>query len=164
MRNPTKAQVQYVESHNDDVTDVCTFHTYLTITDNTYWQVRYHPTRANLLLSGSTDGLVNIYDITVDDEEDALYQVVNHGSSIHHGGFLGDMDIFALSHDETLSVHRLADPNEHTEEPSPTLFGDLRETLECEYIVEVLRSADGILVGAGSHRYIHHRRGYMAKS
>lgn len=126
------------------------------ITDKAHWQVQYHPTQTNLLLSGSTDGLVNIYDTTISDEDDALYQVINHGSSIHHAGFLGDMDVFALSHDETLSIHRLADPNENTEEPSPTLFGDLREKLSCEYVVEVLQSSEGVLVGAGSHRYVYH--------
>lgn len=126
----------------------------LTITDNPYRQVQYHPTQANLLLSGSTDGLVNIYDTTISDEDDALYQVINHGSSISHASFLGGMDVVALSHDETLSVHRLADPDENTEEPSPTIFGDLRVKLECEYIVEVLQSSKGVLVAAGSHGYI----------
>lgn len=125
----------------------------MTVTDNAYWQVQYHPTQANLLLSGSTDGLVNIYDASISDEEDALYQVINHGSSIHHAGFLGDLEIYALSHDETLSVHRLADPNENTEEPAPTVFGDLREKLKCEYVVEVLQSSTGAVIGAGSHRY-----------
>ena len=119
-------------------------------------QIQYHPTQANLLLSGSTDGLVNIYDTSISEEEDALYQVINHGSSIHHAGFLDNLDIFALSHDETLSIHRLADPNEDTEEPSPTVFGDLREKLNCEYVVDVLRSSDGIILGAGSHRYSYH--------
>lgn len=84
-----------------------------------------------------------------------MYQVINHGSSIHHAGFLGDMEIYALSHDETLSVHRLADPNEKTEEPAPTVFGDLREKLKCKYVVEVLQNSTGVLVGAGSHRYSH---------
>ena len=123
-----------------------------TITDDCHWQVQYHPAQPNLLLSGSTDGLVNIYDTTISDEEDALYQVINHGSSIHHAGFLSDLDIYALSHDETLSIHQLANPGEDTEEPSPTVFGDLREKLGCGYAVDVLRSSQGARIGVGSHR------------
>ncbi|KAI9876579.1 MAG: hypothetical protein M1830_006179 [Pleopsidium flavum] len=138
IRNPTKTQVQYVESHSDDVTEI-----------------QYHPTYPKLLLSGSTDGLVNVYDTTIIDEEDALYQVINHGSSIHHAGFLSDMDVFVLSHDENLSMYRLADPDDGVEEPLPTVFGDLREPLRCEYVVDMLRTSQGAMVGGGS--YSEHR-------
>lgn len=106
------------------------------------------------MLSGSTDGLVNIYDTRIDDEDDALHQTVNHGSSIHHAGFLTKTDIFALSHDEKFSTCQLVTNfEESVEEPPPQEFGDLRARLGCEYIANVLsRPGAGGVVGTGSHR------------
>ncbi|KAK6340316.1 hypothetical protein TWF730_002079 [Orbilia blumenaviensis] len=133
-----REKMSYVESHNDDVT-----------------QLAFHPTTASLLLSGSTDGLINIYDMTITEEDDALHQVINHGSSIHHAGFLNDTTIYGLSHDENLSVYKLADPNEEVEEPRPVVFGDVRSRLGCDYAVGMLlrgreSAGTGILV-VGSH-------------
>ena len=147
-RSPTQPLQTYTESHNDDVTDV-----------------RFHPTQpARRLLSGSTDGLVNVYDTAISDEDDALLQVQNHGSSVNRAGFLSESAFFALSHDETFSVYPLnADEEKEregaaTDEPSspppPTVFGDLRPKLDCEYIVDVIPSASGneAIIAAGSHR------------
>ncbi|KAK6539413.1 hypothetical protein TWF694_009638 [Orbilia ellipsospora] len=133
-----REKMSYVESHNDDVT-----------------QLAFHPTTPHLLLSGSTDGLINIYNMTITEEDDALHQVINHGSSIHHAGFLSSEAIYGLSHDETLSVYKLADEREEVEEPQPVVFGDVRGRLGCEYAVDVLlrgreSSGTGILV-VGSH-------------
>ncbi|CAG8408000.1 unnamed protein product [Penicillium salamii] len=123
IRSPESFKLQYVESHNDDITEL-----------------QYHPTRSTILLSGSTDGLANIYDTTVIDEDEALVQVINHGS-IHHAGFLSDRAIFALSHDELFSVHPATDPDDATEEPEPVQFGDLRDPLGCEYIAQLCLGA-----------------------
>lgn len=137
-RSPSRPLQNYVESHNDDVTEV-----------------RFHPTLPRCLLSGSTDGLVNIYDTSIADEDDALVQVQNHGSSINHAGFLSNSEFFALSHDETLSVYHLSEQEGSADEPSPTVFGNLRPKLDCEYIFDVILSGSGgvgAIVGAGSHR------------
>lgn len=142
MRSPLKPFQSYVESHNDDVTEL-----------------RFHPTLPRCLLSGSTDGLVNIYDISIADEDDALVQVQNHGSSINHAAFLSDSEFFALSHDEMFSVYHLNnEQGDSTDEssPAPIVFGDLRPKLDCEYVVDVIPSgsSDGVdaIIGAGSHR------------
>ena len=89
------------------------------------------------------------------DEEEALYQTINHGSSIHHAGFLKNASIFALSHDEKLSTYdMIVDPEETVEEHAPVHFGDLRERLGCEYVVNVMpRPGISAVVGFGSHRY-----------
>ncbi|KAK6520206.1 hypothetical protein TWF506_000488 [Arthrobotrys conoides] len=133
-----REKMSYVESHNDDVT-----------------QLSFHPSITSLLLSGSTDGLINIYDMTIPEEDDALHQVINHGSSIHHAGFLNDSTIYGLSHDENLSVYKLADPNEDVEEPRPVVFGDVRPKLGCDYAVEMLlrgrESAGTGILAVGSH-------------
>ncbi|KAF7117077.1 hypothetical protein CNMCM5793_005761 [Aspergillus hiratsukae] len=131
IRSPGATRLQYVESHNDDVTEL-----------------QYHPVRNNILLSGSTDGLVNIYDTTITDEDDALVQVINHGS-VHHAGFLGERTIFALSHDEDFSVHPATDPDEQAEEPKPIQFGDLRQPLNCEYIAQLCTGSQAAYIAAG---------------
>ncbi|KAI9932071.1 hypothetical protein ASPWEDRAFT_154529 [Aspergillus wentii DTO 134E9] len=132
IRSPDHPRLQYVESHNDDVTEL-----------------QYHPTRNNILLSGSTDGLVNIYDTTIEDEDDALVQVINHGS-VHHAGFLSENTIYALSHDEDFSVHPATDPDDETQEPDPVQFGDLREPLACEYIAQLCIGSQGPYIAAGN--------------
>ena len=115
--------------------------------------MQFHPTQSQCLLSGSTDGLVNIYDASISDEDDALLQVQNHGSSINHAGFLSNSEFFALSHDELFSVFHLHEGNDATDEPSPTVFGNLRPKLDCEYVVDVIPSGGAeAIVGAGSHR------------
>ncbi|KAI1926008.1 hypothetical protein LOZ12_000566 [Ophidiomyces ophidiicola] len=135
LRSPGLPRMQYVESHNDDITEL-----------------RYHPTRNNVLLSGSTDGLVNIYDTTIADEDETLLQVINHGS-VHHAGFIGEKAIYALSHDELFSIHPFNDPDENVVEPAPIQFGDLRSALHCDYVVNVLVGAAGAYAATGSTRY-----------
>lgn len=106
-----------------------------------------------MLLSGSTDGLVNLYDTTIGDEDDALYQVMNHGASISHAGFLSGTEIFALSHDETLSIYRLTGPDNASPETPPTVFGDVRPQLKCQYVVDLISTSGQAVLGAGTHRY-----------
>lgn len=132
IRSPQEFRLQYVESHNDDITEL-----------------QYHPTRSNILLSGSTDGLVNIYDTTVTDEDEALVQVINHGS-VHHAGFLSERTIFALSHDEHFSVYPATDPDDASQEPEPVHFGDVRDPLGCEYVAQLCVGAQGPYIAAGN--------------
>ena len=116
----------------------------------------FHPAYPSCLLSGSTDGLVNIYDIRITDEDDALSQVINHGASIAHAGFLTNTKIHALSHDEMLSIYHLnqaTDNIDDREDPPPIVFGDLRPKSVCEYVVNVLPFGEGAIVGAGTHRF-----------
>ncbi|EAU39322.1 conserved hypothetical protein [Aspergillus terreus NIH2624] len=111
--------------------------------------LQYHPTRPDIFLSGSTDGLVNIYNTTIADEDDALVQVINHGS-VHHAGFLTEKTIYALSHDEVFSIHPATDPDEQTQEPDPVQFGDLRQPLDCEYIAQLCIGSQGPYIAAGN--------------
>ncbi|KAB8240927.1 WD40-repeat-containing domain protein [Aspergillus flavus] len=131
VRSPGQSRLQYVESHNDDVTEL-----------------QYHPTRNNVVLSGSTDGLVNVYNTDITDEDEALVQVINHGS-VHHAGFLSERTIYALSHDEVFSIHPATDPEEEVQEPNPVQFGDLRQPLGCEYIAQLCIGSQGPYVAAG---------------
>ncbi|MCJ1398340.1 hypothetical protein MMC11_001538 [Xylographa trunciseda] len=137
LRSPQTTVAKYVECHNDDVTELA-----------------YHPSRASVLLSGSTDGLVNIYDTTIADEDDSLIEILNHETSIHHAGFLTDTDVYALSHDEQLSIYRLTLPiggESSNDESDPIVFGDMRPRLSCEYVVDIVADSGSPVIAAGSH-------------
>lgn len=140
-------KAQYTESHNDDITALA-----------------FHPTTAHLLLSGATDSLVNIYNLlappsTDTDDDAALHQVLNHGSSIHRAGFLRSAPdvVYALSHDEQLAVYTVVEEvPEDTERVLETaecrVWGDVRGLLGCEYVVDVVASREGGgVVVTGSH-------------
>lgn len=55
----------YTDSHKDDVT-----------------QVKFHPSKHNILSSGSTDGLINVFNIVESSEDDALEYCLNTESSV----------------------------------------------------------------------------------
>ena len=76
----------------------------------------------------------------------------NHGSSISHAGFLSESALYALSHDETMSIYQRDVQEEESNSLSSVAFGDMRVRLGCEYIVDVLLSDGGAMVGVGSHR------------
>jgi len=136
----------------------------------------------SLLLSGSTDGLVNVYDlkqakkdIRDADDDEALFQVINHGSSVHRAGFLysaaprvEDIDIYALSHDEILAVYPLNDPStidtdtspaaEEDESEEKSIWGDVRQKLGCDYAMTLLPDTAGgggtLVVGSHQQQWI----------
>lgn len=108
-----------VDSHHDDVT--C---------------LKWHPNDPNILLSGSTDGYTNVYDLSEAEEEDSLHQVINF-ASIHSCGWLSPRRIFTLSHMETFAIHELNDKSDTLKEPQPIDMGDVREKWGCDYVVDV---------------------------
>ncbi|CAR25520.1 hypothetical protein ZYGR_0A00840 [Zygosaccharomyces rouxii] len=108
-----------VDSHHDDITDIA-----------------FHPSDPNVLMSGSTDGYTNIYDLRQAEEEDALHQVINF-ASIHSCGWLAPRRIFTLSHMETFSIHELNDKSDEAKEPRPVEFNDVRESWGCDYVVDI---------------------------
>ena len=122
-----KQALAYVDSHNDDVTEV-----------------QFHPTDPNGLLSlGSTDGLINIYNTSITDEDEAVYHTINNEASIHRAGFGGGGDhkrVFVLSHMGDFFNLDIPDPDvEHIEnDPKPVLFGDVRKKWGCEYVCDVI--------------------------
>lgn len=60
-----KTSFTFSDSHKDDITDL-----------------KFHPTLPNLLASGSTDGLINVFDVMNSDEDDALLYCLNTESSV----------------------------------------------------------------------------------
>lgn len=51
-------------------------------TKNCDFQVKFHPEDSNKLISGSTDGLINVFDLSQTSEDDALVETFNTESSI----------------------------------------------------------------------------------
>lgn len=126
-RNPAAPLRQYNESHTDTIT-----------------QLAFHPTQPNLLMSGSTDGLVSFFDVNQEDEEDALQQVLNPRSAVHCAGFLAQDLAYVVSTDEQFSIYTLAKTASEDEQlPPPIEFGDVRDKLKCMYVVDVLVQPDG---------------------
>lgn len=122
-RNPSAPLRSYRESHTDSIT-----------------ALSWHPDRPNLLLSGSTDGLVSMLDVDQSDEDDALQQVLNPRSAIHCAGFLPCNQAYVLSTDERLWVYGLPESGTPDDEAlSVTSFGDLRPNLDCMYVVGLLQ-------------------------
>lgn len=127
FRNPSTPLRQYNESHTDTIT-----------------QLTFHPIQPNLLLSGSTDGLVSIFDVNHAEEEDALQQVLNPRSAVHCAGFIAQDQAYVVSTDEQYSIHTLAKTASEDEQVSPPIeFGNVREKLQCMYVVNVLIQPDG---------------------
>ena len=137
QRNVSKPVLEFVESHTDTVTDL-----------------QLHPNLPTLLLSASTDGLVNIFDFSKPDEEEALYQVINHRSAVAHAGFMyPSTDIYAMGTDETLSFYALQSQAEEQPEPTPKTYGDTREQFGCEYLAKLHWVGSDAFIATGKHRY-----------
>lgn len=133
-RNASTPLRNYAESHTDSIT-----------------QLAFCPSQPNVLLSGSTDGLVSLFDVHQADEEDALQQVLNPRSAVHCAGFLTPDQAYVLTTDEQLLIYPLAEPVEGGEALAPVDFGDVRETLGCMYVIDLLRQSDGRPVLAFGH-------------
>jgi len=150
LRSPTAPKIQYNEVHSDDVTEVCSTAISCPEPDAySFRQLNFHPTDPNLLLSGSTDGLVNVCDIRIADEDEVVIQAFNHGS-VHRAGFLNDTEVYAVSHDENFALYDMA---ETTEKGSATLdLGDIRQVVGCQYVANVSAKVNGTgaVIGAGS--------------
>lgn len=79
----------YVDSHEDDVT-----------------QVKFHPTKSNVIVTGSTDGLINVFNIDEEDENDALLSSLNSESSIQtlrwHPNKVNEYHLSCITHTNDL--------------------------------------------------------------
>lgn len=116
--------------------------------------LQYHPSKDVQLLSGGDDGLVSVFDTSIQDDNDSLLQTFSHGP-IHKAGFLSDSPdpaIYALSCDQKFSVYP-ADSFAVTgsEVKRPDVFGDLRPKLQCDYVIDVFREHGQPYIVTGSH-------------
>ncbi|KAL0468977.1 WD40-repeat-containing domain protein [Neurospora intermedia] len=132
LRSPHVPKIHYDEVHSDDVTELS-----------------FHPANPHLLLTGSTDGLVNVCDTRITDEDEVVIAAFNHGS-VHRAGFLNETEVYAVSHDERFALY---DMGETVEKGSPTLdLGDIRKVVDCQYLCNVIPKVTGAgaVIGAGT--------------
>ena len=103
-----------------------------------------------MLLSGSTDGLVNVYDTRITDEDELTVQTLNPGSSVHHAAFLTATEVMTLSHDEQFALYDVSEDKDSGD--ATHQFGDLRSVLGCQYVANVTPKLDGsgAVIGAGA--------------
>ncbi|XP_071958552.1 WD repeat-containing protein 89-like isoform X2 [Antedon mediterranea] len=136
----------YKESHSDDITQQNNF---------SIKQVKFHPTKANSLATGSTDGLVCVFDICEKSEDDALVTTLNSESSVSHIGWCGTNSeyLYCLTHTETLLIWDAVESN------ILTRFDDVRESVSgdacsIDYLVDGFyhSSLKTLIVLAGNHR------------
>ncbi|RMZ10023.1 hypothetical protein D0860_04003 [Hortaea werneckii] len=133
--NPDAPLREYAESHTDSITSLS-----------------FHPADPACVMSGSTDGLVSVFDGNERDEEEALKVVWNPRSAVHCAGFLSaGREVWVLTTDEQFVVYPL--PTDTSAEvgggdgggdggrggKAEQDFGDVREMLGCMYVINLLR-------------------------
>jgi WD40 repeat protein len=136
VRMPGSVKMSYVDSHNDTVTELRF--------------LRKVGDMNTLLLSAGTDGLVNIFNTAVGEEDDALLQVVKSTSALQHAGIM-DGDIFTIGTDETVSFHALSNPDTEDQDPAPCMLGDVREQFDCDYVVNLYQAGSKPYLAVGSY-------------
>lgn len=141
-----KSKGSFHDLHSDDITTLS-----------------YHPTNPNILLSGSTDGLVNVYDTSITDEDEITIQTLNLNASIHKAAFLSDTLVYALSHDEKFAIYDVSEG--HGSGDAFVDFGDLRAGVECQYVADIVPKVDGsgAIVGAGTQDKNHFEMVFLTK-
>ncbi|KZC08159.1 WD repeat-containing protein 89 [Dufourea novaeangliae] len=77
-----------------------------------YWQshmedvtcLAFHSKKQDVLASGSTDGLINVFDLTQPSEESALTYSLNTESSVDRIGWLNDNNLWCTTHTHSLQL------------------------------------------------------------
>src|SRR5690606_33713852 len=94
-----------------------------------------------------------------DADEEALVQILNHGSAIHKAGFFGNW-VWAVSSDEKLGMYEVDG------EGGEWIPGDIRETLEAGYVVDVVEDEDnsGFVVAGNLDKEVVERTRRRKKS
>jgi len=140
-RQPSKLSGGYWESHSDDITSV-----------------EFHPTMEHTLASGSTDGQVNVFDISQSDEDEALVTSHNTEDSVaglkwYNRSKHGQQQLAVVTHTESLQLWNTESEGPHTVLTRADLCHGIRRTAaEHVYVggVHARTGEDGLVVLAGS--------------
>lgn len=85
----------YKESHSDDITQNNPFQVR---------QVQFHPAKADSLATGSTDGLVCVFDIGKNNEQEALITTLNSESTVQRIGWCGSNNEYLYCLTDVFSI------------------------------------------------------------
>ncbi|KAH8299872.1 hypothetical protein KR044_007111, partial [Drosophila immigrans] len=139
----------YQESHDDDVTSVL-----------------FHANNPDYLCSGSTDGLINVFDIKQSDEDDALLNTINTESSVHrlnwHRNEKGQDLISCITHTNDFMSYECQEGDEVMSfGRSKITAGILRKNAANFNLINAHNQADGsVFLLAGTN----HNRGEVLRS
>lgn len=120
------------------------------------------------LISSSTDGLVNIYDPSISDEDDAVLVVFNNKGAVQHvspfllpGSSLSAQPvaaICAISHDEKMSIYEVEEKSEEGQEETVYPIMDVRESMAADYAISLTprdgfpKSSNQLVLATGTYR------------
>ncbi|XP_044264408.1 WD repeat-containing protein 89 isoform X1 [Tribolium madens] len=128
----------YWVSHTDDIT-----------------QLKFHPDDSNKLISGSVDGLINLYDLSQRCEEDALLDSLNTVSSIEKLSWLrqGRTDIIScVTHTADVQFWKIEDSQPYYHFHRHEIAKEIQRKSEGHiYVVDVHGGFNKMLVLAGSN-------------
>ncbi|KAL1513269.1 hypothetical protein ABEB36_002698 [Hypothenemus hampei] len=127
----------YWESHTDDIT-----------------QIKFHPDNSNKLMSGSTDGLINIYNLLEQCEEDALEECLNTEELVEDLQWFNDGKQYKISCVTSANNLQLwysdgAEPYKRFNRDEIAL--KIKKTTENTYIAKAHPVKDSLLVLCGSN-------------
>ncbi|CAG0882137.1 unnamed protein product [Darwinula stevensoni] len=135
----TRLMGGYWYSHGDDVT-----------------QVRFHPNEGDTLATASVDGLLNIFDLEQNEEDDALMHTLNADCSLRTVNWYGQCDrwgfLSCITHNEDLQLWNRADVNPYASFSRIDISTEMRrKSSNYVYLVDVhKRTNDELLILCGS--------------
>ena len=140
--------IVYNDSHSENVTDLC------------------FAQDSSLLLSGSDDGIVNLFDTTISDEDEAVVEAFNFVAGIQSCQFIDDTNnILTLTQQATLHVNEYNIKDKIEGETWSQSFGDLREKLNVKHVVSALQKpVPTILTDSINEMQLHRLRYSERKS
>jgi len=129
-------------------------------------QLQFHPSSNNMLISGGEDGLVCVFDVNFDKEEDAIQTTYLINDSISRMGLFGNDNrfLYCTTSVSFLSIIDILSENVIVE------YTDLRPTLssqinqEVNYLIDCYYCEEELVLAAGSFNGDVHLFSYSNKN
>ncbi|XP_063993484.1 WD repeat-containing protein 89 isoform X2 [Diachasmimorpha longicaudata] len=141
----------YWESHMDDVTSLA-----------------FHSSKIDVLASGSTDGLINVFDLSQSSEDSALNYSLNTESSVDRIGWLENDHLWCTTHTHCLQLWDCEDATPYGKYDRSTIAANfMHEDQDSCYVVRVHKSSssgDPFLLAGGSTIKGEHLHGLTINS
>lgn len=114
---------------------------YTEVHSNSITALLFHPDNYKLLITASTDCLINIIQIDIAEEDDAIVSTATHDAGVHHiatatsgrtSATTQTLDLHAISHDERASSYHL-DADGLEERKGSQL--DIKDRMKIDYTI-----------------------------